>query len=60
MEDMEDLIKQSQLWLLCVSLFVFDVTLLYVTVTFFPLIHSPWKLNGQIIVRKIFWVAEAA
>jgi len=59
MEDMEDLIKQRQLWRLCLSL-VFDVTLLYVTFTFFPLIHSPWKVNEQSIVRKIFCVAEAA
>jgi hypothetical protein len=60
MENMEDLIKQPQSWLVCLSLVVFDVALLYVTVTFFALIHSPWKVNGQSIVRKIFCVAEAA
>ena len=59
MEDMEDLIKQRQLWRLCLSLVVFDVALLYVTVTFLPLVHSPWKVNGQSIVRKVFCVAEA-
>jgi hypothetical protein len=60
MEDMEDLIKQRQLWLLCLSLDVFDIALPYVTVIFFSLIHSPWKINGQSIVRKILCVAEEA
>jgi len=60
MEDMEDVIKQRQLWLLCLSIVVFDIALLYVTVTFFPFIHSPWKVNRQNVMRKIFCVAEAA
>jgi len=60
MEDMEDLMKQRQLWLLCLSLSFFDATLLYVTVIFFPHVHSPWKVKGQSIVGKIFCVGEAA
>ena len=35
MEDMEDLIKQRQLWHLCSSLVVCDVTLLYVTLHYY-------------------------